>query len=306
MKIRAGVFGFLLGIAVLAVSSPEIYGEEKVHTVQKGETLYSIARSLGVKAEDLMKYNGISDPSRLQAGHRLKIPVAVSAGSSVLGLTSYRVVRGDTFYSIARKFSVTVEAIRQVNTLPANYVLREGDSLRLPTEARLPIEARLPAEVKLPAEAATPATAGAETKTVNPPGINSPGINSQGTASSRGTSTQVSWPVVVRELSYMTGKLSGVVITGARAESVKNLTRGTVLSAGPYRGFGKVAIIQVEGGYLYVYGGCESLSVKEGDKVSPGTELGKLGIDAVSNKPQLFFMVYRSNSPVDPAKAPRA
>jgi septal ring factor EnvC (AmiA/AmiB activator) len=104
----------------------------------------------------------------------------------------------------------------------------------------------------------------------------------------------------------MTGKLSGVVITGARAESVQSLTRGTVLSAGPYRGFGRVAIVQVDGGYLYVYGGCESLSVKEGDKVSPGTELGKLGIDAKSNKPQLFFMVYRSNVPVDPAKAPRA
>ena len=46
--------------------------------------------------------------------------------------------------------------------------------------------------------------------------------------------------------------------------------------------------------------------LKEGDKVNSGTELGKLGIDAKSNKPQLFFMVYRSNTPVDPAKAPRA
>jgi septal ring factor EnvC (AmiA/AmiB activator) len=79
-----------------------------------------------------------------------------------------------------------------------------------------------------------------------------------------------------------------------------------VLSAGPYRGFGRVVIIQVDGGYLYVYGGCESLSVKEGDRICPGTELGKLGIDAVSSKPQLFFMVYRSNTPIDPAKAPRA
>ena len=50
----------------------------------------------------------------------------------------------------------------------------------------------------------------------------------------------------------------------------------------------------------------ETLSVKEGDKVGPGSEIGKLGIDAVSNKPQLFFMVYLSNTPVDPAKAPRA
>jgi septal ring factor EnvC (AmiA/AmiB activator) len=79
-----------------------------------------------------------------------------------------------------------------------------------------------------------------------------------------------------------------------------------VVSAGPYRGFGKVAIVQMTGGYLYVYGGCETLSVKEGDRVAPGTELGKLGIDGVSSRSQLFFLVYRSNSPIDPAKAPRA
>jgi septal ring factor EnvC (AmiA/AmiB activator) len=103
----------------------------------------------------------------------------------------------------------------------------------------------------------------------------------------------------------MTGKLSGVLITGTRAEPVRSLTRGTVLSAGPYRGFGMVVIIQVEGGYLYVYGGNESLSVREGDLVGPGTELGRLGIDAATNEATLFFMVYRGNVPVDPARAPR-
>jgi septal ring factor EnvC (AmiA/AmiB activator) len=104
----------------------------------------------------------------------------------------------------------------------------------------------------------------------------------------------------------MTGKLSGVVITGTRFEPVTSLTSGIVLAAGPYRGFGRVVIVQVEGGYLYVYGGCESLSVKEGDRVRAGTEIGKLGIDAVANKPQLFFMVQKSNSFIDPAEAPRA
>jgi septal ring factor EnvC (AmiA/AmiB activator) len=96
------------------------------------------------------------------------------------------------------------------------------------------------------------------------------------------------------------------MVTGERSEPVKSLTQGTVVHAGPYRGFGRVAIVQVSGGYFYVYGGCETLSVKEGDRVAPGAELGKLGIDAKTEKPQLFFLVYRSNNPVDPAKAPRA
>jgi len=279
MNFRVGIFGFLFAAAVSAFSPPVLCAQERVHTVQKGETLYSIARTLGIKAEDLIKYNGITDPSRIFAGQTLKIPSAGSASAPAAGSVTYRAVRGDTLYSIAREFSVTVTAIQELNGLQASYVLREGDVLKIPANAAAPAK-----------------TAAAQPQ--------------QGAAASKGTEqsavNQVKWPIVAKELSYMTGKLSGVVLTGTRAESVSSLTRGTVMAAGPYRGFGKVVIIQVEGGYYYVYGGLESLSLKEGDRVGPGSEIGKLGIDAMSNKPQLFFMVYLSNSPVDPAKAPRA
>jgi septal ring factor EnvC (AmiA/AmiB activator) len=107
-------------------------------------------------------------------------------------------------------------------------------------------------------------------------------------------------------MAYMTGKLNGVVLVGERNEPVRSLAQGTVISAGPYRGFGKVVIVQVTGGYLYVYGGCESLSVREGDRVKAGMELGRLGMDALSDKPQLFLLVYRNNVSVDPATAPRS
>ena len=303
MIFKFGILGFLVGMTVLtAVFCPPMYGEERVHTVQRGETFYSIARDLGIKAEDLMKYNGVSDPARLQAGQHLKIPGSGPVISGAGGYTDYRVVWGDTLYSIARKFSVTVASIQEANSLSPDHLLREGDSLRIPTEAGIPTEIRVPMGAGISGGAGT-AAGGVETANA----VSPPQRGSNGGAAETGTiNSSVSWPVAVRELSYMTGKLSGVVITGTRAESVNSLTRGTVLSAGPYRGFGRVVIVQVDGGYLYVYGGCESLMVKEGDKVGPGTEIGRLGVDAISNKPQLFFMVYKSNTPVDPAKAPRA
>jgi len=271
MNFRIGLFGFLFAAAISAFFPHGLCAQERVHTVQKGETLYSIARSLGIKADDLIKLNGITDPSRLLAGQILKIPSVGVTGSPAIGNTGYRVVKGDTLYSIARKFSVSITSIQELNSLSANYVLKEGDFLKIPDNSIITAE---PVVDRPPTQ---------------------PAINSQ-----------VKWPIAARELSYMTGKLSGVVLTGVHSESVSSLTRGTVLSAGPYRGFGKVVIIQVDGGYLYVYGGLESLSVKEGDRVGPGSEIGKLGVDAMSNKPQLFFMVYLSNTPVDPAKAPRA
>jgi septal ring factor EnvC (AmiA/AmiB activator) len=104
----------------------------------------------------------------------------------------------------------------------------------------------------------------------------------------------------------MTGKMYGVALLGEKSESVTSLTRGAVIATGPYRGYGKVVIVQMAGGYFYVYCGCESLSVKMGDQVAPGTELGRLGIDGATAKPQLFLMVYRNSTPLDPAKAPRA
>jgi septal ring factor EnvC (AmiA/AmiB activator) len=67
-----------------------------------------------------------------------------------------------------------------------------------------------------------------------------------------------------------------------------------------------MAIVQAPNGYIYVYGGHESLTVREGDRVAPGTEMGRLGIDPITQRPQLFFRVYLNNIPVDPARAPRA
>ena len=294
MNIRVGIFSLVFGIVVLAVSTVELHGEERVHVVQRGETFFSIARAQGIRAEDLMRHNGVTDPTRLQAGQRLRIPVAVQAGSNASSAVSasvtHHVVRGDTFFSIARRHSVSVDTLRRVNNLADDYVLRVGDVLRIPqTGVALPPP---------PPVTVNPAVA-AGTGTVQATQVRAE------TGATGIFDPSVRWPIVAREVNYMTGKLSGVVITGTRAEPVRSLTRGTVLSAGPYRGFGMVVIVQVEGGYLYVYGGCESLSVREGDLVGPGTELGRLGIDAATNQPKLFFMVYRGNVPVDPARAPR-
>ncbi|MDR2397304.1 MAG: M23 family metallopeptidase [Spirochaetaceae bacterium] len=248
-----------------------IGAEETVHIVQGGDTIYSIARSYQIDIDTLMKANGITDPQKLPIGKRLNVPSAKTAG-----FTEYQVLKGDTLYSIARRHAISLDTLRKTNGLGASYVLKEGDLLKIPLnepEKEVPVTRTKPA-----------ATA------------------PQGAAK---TGKALRWPVAAKEVNYMTGKVYGVVLVGEKSEAVKSLTTGTVVSAGPYRGFGRVVIVQVTGGYLYVYGGCERLSVKQGDKVASGTELGKLGLDTVSKKPQLFFLVYQSNTPIDPAKAPR-
>jgi murein DD-endopeptidase MepM/ murein hydrolase activator NlpD len=260
--------------------SGKLNAEDAVHIVAKGETVYSISRSYRVSPDELMKYNGITDPSRLQAGRSLRIPGEIrSSGQPAAGHTEYRIEKNDTLYSIAQTYGVSLETLLELNGFPPGFnQIRAGQRIKVPAAGRPAVR---PEPVR--------------TEPVRTAEERRPGVDSS-----------LRWPVVPRESAYMTGKLYGVVLTGERTESVKSLIQGTVISAGPYRGFGRVAIVEVAGGYLYVYGGCESLSVKEGDRIGSGMELGKLGIDAVSGKPQLCFLVYRSNTPIDPAKAPRA
>lgn len=45
------------------------------HVIQKGDTIYNVARRYGLSPNEVMRANGISDPSRLQMGQVLKITV---------------------------------------------------------------------------------------------------------------------------------------------------------------------------------------------------------------------------------------
>jgi murein DD-endopeptidase MepM/ murein hydrolase activator NlpD len=254
--------------------------DELVHVVGKGETVYSISRFYRVTADELMKLNDITDPSKLQAGRRLIIPstafsdVSVSVASTVnIPLTDYRVIKGDTLFSIARTNEISLQTLLDINRISSGHVLRAGDTIKVPAR--------------------------------NTPAPGSPTVNNTATAQALTGVYSLRWPVIPKDIAYMTGQM-GVVVEGDYKEPVKSLTQGRVISAGPWRKYGRVVIVETTGGYFYMYGGCETLSVRVGDRILPGTEVGKLGVNTVSDKPQLFFMVFRSDTPIDPALAPRA
>ena len=285
-----------------------LFAGDVVYIVANGDTIYSIARSFNVDMNELMRTNGITDPAKLRAGQRITIP---DTNKTDNGEIIYVAIRGDTFYSIARRYGVSVNDILQVNNLSSNYLLLEGNSLLIPA----PSGTRTASAGSTSAPPTNAPVAAASAGNTTAPVAPSQAAPSTVTATARpdtraaGTAqfdTSIRWPINAKELSYMIGNTNGVIITGTRNESVKSLTGGTVISAGPYRGYGQIAIIRSNDGYMYVYGGCESLTVREGDRVSPGMEMGRLGLDPISGKPQLFFRVYHNNIPVDPAKAPRA
>ena len=48
--------------------------ELRAHIVAKGETLYGIARTLGVPLAVLQRHNGVTDPTTIKPGMRLAVP----------------------------------------------------------------------------------------------------------------------------------------------------------------------------------------------------------------------------------------
>ena len=243
-----------------------------IHVVGRGETIYSISRFYRVAADELMRVNNITDPSTLQVGRRLAIPSAafsdIPAPPDTQALTDYRAVRGDTLFSIARTHGITLARLQEINRFPANHVLRAGDVIRVPVQTVI-------------VQPVSPA------------------------ASQIDRLFTLRWPVTPNSIAYMTGQM-GVVVEGAQNEPVRSLTQGNVVAAGPWRKFGRVVIVEVSGGYFYMYGGLDNLTVNIGDRLTPGVEVGRLGINSISQRPQLFFMVFRNDNPIDPAQAPRA
>ncbi len=281
-KINASVFVFLL----LAMSSG---AEQITHILQKGETLYALSRKYHVSPELIMSANGIQNADKLRAGQKIIIP------------DSYVAQKGDTLYGIARKFGVSVSELQAANRFSQDYSLKAGDTLFLPAQANAS-----PASVIT--QPSVTASAAPSQKTGVPSGEKNAAtkeIEDPRAYDKKNVDSSIIWPVSVKDIAYLSGKVYGVSITSAIGEKVKAINSGTILSVGPYRGFGQVAFLQSKGGYIYVYGGLSAINAKPGQLLAFGDEIGVLGTDSLSGTPRLYFMVYNKDKPVDPAKAPR-
>ena len=61
--------------APVAAAKPKPATGSRSHVIGKGDTIYNVAKRYGISPNEVMRANGISDPSRLQMGQVLKITV---------------------------------------------------------------------------------------------------------------------------------------------------------------------------------------------------------------------------------------
>jgi membrane-bound lytic murein transglycosylase D len=100
-----------------------------------GETVQKLARKLDTDAETILAMNGLSTSARLRAGQSIYLPVRARELGTLLDHSDdrtvfYAVRKGDTLYSIAKRHSLTVAELREINDL-RNNTLHTGQKLRV-------------------------------------------------------------------------------------------------------------------------------------------------------------------------------
>jgi LysM repeat protein len=108
-------------VAAMALPSAAL-AQGRVHVVQRGETLYSIAVRYGTSVSALVQANGLRNANFIYVGQRLTIPGGGASGGSG-GSGVHVVQRGETLYSIALRYGTSVSALVRANGLRnANFI----------------------------------------------------------------------------------------------------------------------------------------------------------------------------------------
>jgi LysM repeat protein len=113
-------------------------GDKKyyVHTVEQGQTLYAIAKAYALEVNDIV----VDNPEAIDGikpGQELKIPYLKSLRNSYESTKplTHKTEAGQTLYSIAKQYGVTVESIQRLNP-ELKDGLKAGQVLKIPAVSK--------------------------------------------------------------------------------------------------------------------------------------------------------------------------
>jgi murein DD-endopeptidase MepM/ murein hydrolase activator NlpD len=242
------------------------------HTVEGGQTISQIAQLYQVDTNTIRWANGLEDTDTIKPGQKLKI-------LPVIGV-AHQVVRGDTVYSIAKKYDTNPQAIVDFpfNDIGENLGLRIGQVIIVPdgTPPEKPRATKAPAKV-VEGPASQPNT-------------------KPSTGDGKSTGSLI-WPVRGLITQGFRSYHTGVDIAGSAGDAVVAADGGEVIVSGwvDNTGYGNRVMIKHSNGLVTLYGHLQANSnkVKAGDKVSKGQVIGLRGSTGRSTGPHLHFEVRR-------------
>ena len=105
------------------------------YTVQAGDSIERIARKNGVSVIALGKLNGIKSDTIIHPGQKLMLPGSTATAENTEATPApsrtHTVASGETFYSISRKYDVSVSALIAANPKISPSALRIGQKIQI-------------------------------------------------------------------------------------------------------------------------------------------------------------------------------
>ncbi len=253
-------------------------------------------------------------------------PIVGTQRTTRVELTDVVVARGDTLYSLSRKYSVPVNDLAVMNNLKPPFNLNVGQKIRVPNLARVSVDSskgtiKSSGNVLVEKSQKSSVQTGVKVKTtqksadksvkvvdVKPtkkissdPSKKLPKINAR-------SSSKFSWPIRGKILSGYGSKSNGLFNDGinigaTRGTAVKAAENGVVAYAGnEVKGMGNLIIIQHDGGWMTVYAHMDSMSVRRGTRVNVGQQIGTVGKTGKVDMPQLHFEIRKGTQAYNPTQ----
>lgn len=144
MKFIQSVF---LALALMAGSSIKVMAQASaesgyfLHTVTKGQSLYSISSMYNVSIDDIVRLNPGSD-KQIREGAALKIPQTVSTNSDKP--VFHTIQAGETLYRLSVKYNITTQAICEANPGLSSENFRSGQVIIIPVQSASKTEKETP------------------------------------------------------------------------------------------------------------------------------------------------------------------
>lgn len=308
------------------------YPNYQVIIAKRNDSMADIAGRVGMTAEALANHNGLRTEYRPRRGEVLSLPKGTviptdesqvgtsnleDIASSAIGRAGRQtgvvqqgpepirhiVESGETAYSIARLYSVSVTSLASWNGLDRDLTLRQGQQLLIPVVEDGTPEKTVPNDETLPgtgSETPLPPTSKQALPDTVEEAVIPESPNLAETRTPPGASRKLLTPVsgkVLRGYSAAAGGNEGLDISASAGTSVKASEDGEValISA---TATSTIILLRHPDNLYTVYSNVDGVSVKKGQTVRRGQTIAKVADGSPSF---LHFEIRRGTESVDPA-----